>query len=165
MKFHHSKSTLVIVVLCTLLVGVFVLTGCAGRGSLSSEIIDETNAYKVTADDASKNSAVGASGGFIVEEGQIVVVSPDIQKGSLQIKLSLGTQQPAIDEKINGHVLSSYEIVPGDYAISTTCNEDGTTGTVLIVAVDKTEFEKQNADLEATLAAALPQSESAQKAS
>lgn len=154
MKPSRLKVISLAIITCLLVVGMFILAGCAGRGSLSSDIIDETGAYKVTADDAGKGSAVMASGGVTVKEGQIVVVSPDLQKGSLQLKLIDSSNKTVFDEKITGRVLDTHEFDFGEYAISVTCNEDGTTGTLLVVAVDAAEFEKQNQDLEAALAEA-----------
>ena len=153
MKHLHLKGVFVSAVLCALLLSALVLVGCAGKGSLSSDLGDGDGAYKVTADDAGKGSAVMASGGFVVEEGQIVVISPDMTKGNLQIRLLNASGDLVIDEKVSGHVLSTYEVASGDYGIAAVCNEDGATGTVLVVAVDKAEFEKQNQDLEAALAA------------
>ena len=164
MKHQHPKRILVVAVLCALLVGALALVGCAGRGSLSSELTDEAGGYKVIADDAGKGSSVMASGGFIVEEGQIVVISPDMSKGNLQIRLMDGAGNIVIDEKIGGRVLSTYEIAPGDYGIGAKCDENGPTGTILVVAVDKAEFEKQNQDLEAALAAAAKDAKAASAA-
>ena len=161
MKCQSSKNVLLATVFCALLVGSFVLVGCAGKGSLSSDIEDETGAYMVKADDAGKGSMVMASGGFVVKEGQIVVVSPAIKKGNLQVKLMNASNEAVLDEKVTGSVLSTFEIAPGDYAISVTCNEDGTTGELIVVAVDAAEFEKQNQDLDAALAAAKAKDASA----
>ena len=130
---------------------LLALAGCAGKGTLSSAIDDGTGAYKVTASDAGKGSAVASSGGIVIGEGQILVASPDLSKGSLQLRLLDGAGKAALDEKMSGSVLSTYDFAPGEYAIGVTCNEDGTTGTLLVVAVDAAEFEQQNQDLESIL--------------
>ncbi|MBQ9057978.1 MAG: hypothetical protein IJ125_02210 [Atopobiaceae bacterium] len=131
---------------------VVALGGCAGKGTLSSAIDDETGAYTVTADDAGKGASVGSIGGGIeIEEGEILVASPDLSKGSLQMRLLDAGGEVVLDEKMSGHVLSTHELSPGDYSIGVTCNEDGTTGTLLLVATDAKEFEQQNQDLEAIM--------------
>lgn len=130
---------------------MLLLSGCAGRGTLSSDIDDQTGAYKVTASDAGKDSAVATSGGVIIEEGQILVVSPDLTKGSLQVRLVAGVDDVVLNEKVSGRVLSTFDIAPGEYAIGVTCNENGTTGALVIAPVNATEFEQQNQDLDAAL--------------
>ena len=130
---------------------MLLLAGCAGRGTLSSAIDDETGAYKVTANDAGKDSAVVAGGGVILEEGQILVVSPDLTKGSLQVRLVDGSNNVVLNEKVSGRVLATFDIAPGEYAIGVTCNENGTTGTLLVASVNVAEFEQQNQDLDAIL--------------
>ena len=154
MKHQHLKNILSAIVVCTLLAGVLALAGCAGRGTLSSDIIEETGAYKVVADDAAKDAAVMASGAVIVEEGQVVVISPDLTKGSLKVKFMDAANETVFDEKVGGRVLSTYEFAPGEYAIAVTCLENGTTGSLVVASVDADEFEKQNQDLEKALALA-----------
>lgn len=135
------------------LVLLLAATGCAGgKGTFSSEIVDETGAYKVTADDAAKDSAVGSLGGGItISENQVLLVSPDLEKGSIQLRLLDSKGDVAFDEEISGRVLSTYDLDPGEYSIGATCNENGTTGTMLVVPEDKNEFEKQNETLDTAL--------------
>lgn len=134
---------------------VLALVGCAGKGSLSDKIDDDTGAYTFTADDAGKGSAVGSFGGGIdIENGQILAVSPDLEKGSLQLKLLNEANETVLDENVTGRQITTYELGAGSYSISVACNEDGTTGTLLVVPVNADEFEKQNKDLEAALSSA-----------
>lgn len=153
MMKHQFKGALIVVMLCAMVVGMFALAGCAGKGSLSSEINDETGAYIYKADDAGSGSSVLASGGFVVKEGQIVVMSPDMSKGSLQLKLLDSKNNAVLNEKATGRVLSTFEVAPGDYGIGVACNENGSTGSLVVAVVDKAEFEKQNQDLEKYLGA------------
>lgn len=154
MRKFGNKVTPVAFVALVVAMCSFVLAACAGNGTLSSEIDDETGAYMVTADDAGKGTAVGSLGGGVeVGEGQLLVASPDLQKGSLQLRVLDGAGEVVIDEEQSGHVLSTHELEPGDYSVSVTCNEDGATGTLLLVAVDAVDFEAQNQDLEALLSA------------
>ena len=152
MKRRLVKGALIVSVLCMLLAGALALAGCAGRGTLSSDIDDTTGTYVAKANDAGKGSAVAASGVMVVKEGQILVISPDMQKGYLQIRLLNAAGDVVVNEKASGHALATHEIAPDDYAIGVACDVDGATGTVTVAAVDAAEFEKQNHDLEATLA-------------
>ena len=135
------------------------LAGCAGNGSLIGEDVNDAGAFQVTADDAAKDAAVMGVESFAVAEGQIVIVSPNLTKGSLQVTLSAGEDDTAIDESVSGAVLSTYEVAPGTYSISVACNEAGTTGTLLVLAMDADEFDQQQDDLDAALAEALAQAE------
>ncbi|MGI6221288.1 MAG: hypothetical protein ACOYIP_05415 [Coriobacteriales bacterium] len=132
-----------------------VIAGCAGNGTLSDEIIDETGAFKITADDAGEGSALASlGGGLVVEEGQIVVVSPDLEKGSLTVKLLGSDGNAVLDQVAEGRVLSTAELAPGDYSVEVTCDKNGTTGTLMISAIDRAEFEQQNQALDDAVDAA-----------
>lgn len=132
---------------------VLALVGCAGKGSLSDDIDDTTGAFTFTADDAGKDSTVGSLGGGIdIKDGQILVVSPNLEKGSLQLGLMDEDMDVALDETVSGRQLTTHELDAGSYSIMVKSLEDGTTGTMVVVAVDADEFEKQNKDLEAVLA-------------
>ena len=133
---------------------LLALAACAGNGTLGDDIDPDTGAIIVTANDAGKGSAVGSlSGGFEIEQGELLVVSPDLYKGSLQVRLLDGAGEIVLNEQVSGHELSTYELEPADYSFGVTCSEDGTTGTAMIVAVDASEFEKQNRDIYAALEA------------
>ena len=114
---------------------------------MGSEIDEETGAYTILADDAGKDTAVAMSGGIEVAEGQVLVVSPTLEEGSIQVTILDADTNPVVDEKISGKTFTTYELEPGDYGVGATCLEDGTTGTVLVCALDKAEIEQQDADL------------------
>lgn len=117
-----------------------VIAGCAGQGSLGDEIIDDTGAIKVTADDAGKGSAIGSlGGGVVVEEGQVVLIAPDFEKGSLTIRLLDDNGDVIAEQVAEGTEPTSLEVAPGDYSIGIACEENGTTGTLVISAVDEAE--------------------------
>ena len=135
------------------LVCVVALAGCAGSGGTLEGGTDESGTYSVTANNAEKGSGVGSLGGGVeIAAGQLLVISPNIDKGSLQVRLLDEKGEVALDEAASGHAPSSHELTPGDYSIGVTTNENGTTGTLLIVAVDAAEYEKQNHDIDAILA-------------
>ena len=133
------------VLLAAALVFAVALGGCAGRGSLSDEIDDATGGYKITADDAAKDSSVGALGGGIdIKDGQVLVVNSNLEKGSLQVKLLDAAGETVLDEKASGQNVSSHELESGEYSFSVTCNENGTTGTLLVAPVNENEVDQQN---------------------
>lgn len=142
----------VVAVLALALVLVLGLGSCKGKGTFSSEIPEEGGAYKVIADDAPKGSAVASlGGGILIEEGEDLLVSPNLSEGSVQLQLINADSVTVIDLEVSGDVLSNYAVDPGDYSVSVTCLENGTTGTVLIFGEDPEELAKQNADLETAL--------------
>ena len=151
---QRRKGILLTAVISMLLMGVFALAGCAGQGTLSSEILDDTGAYKVIANDAAKNSAIKVDSLVTIEEGQLLLVSPDLQMGSLDVKLTSASGEVVFEEDVSGRVLDTYEVKPGKYDISVTCTTNGTTGVLVVNPVDAEEFAKQDAGLEAALAEA-----------
>ena len=136
------KALKKIVMLMAVLACVVAIGGCAGRGSLSDEPDDATGGYTVKADDAGKGAAIGSLGGISVKEGQVFVIRPNLEKGSLQVKLSNAAGETVVDEKASGNASTVHELEPGDYSMSVTCNEDGTTGTMLIAPMNKADAEK-----------------------
>ena len=128
------------------------LSACGPKGTFGDEINDETGAITATAQNADKGSAVGATGGIIVGENQTIVISPVMEKGSIQVKLMNAAGEAVLDEVASGKVLSTYTVAPGEYSFSFVCNANGTTGSVLICAVDTSVLEDQDAALAEILA-------------
>lgn len=149
----RTKSVLLISMICILLVGMFTLVGCVANGKLAFEKADDTGICKLTANNVAKNSGLSTGSVVKIEKGQILVVSPDLQKGSIHIRLLNESGEAAFEESVSGQELKTKELEPGKYSIGATCGADGTTGKVLVAAVNAEEFEKQNQDLEAALAA------------
>ncbi len=110
------KALKKIVMLMAVLACVVAIGGCAGRGSLSDEPDDATGGYTVKADDAGKGAAI--------------------------VKLTNAAGETVFEEKASGNASTVHEIEPGDYSMSVTCNEDGTTGTMLIAPMNKADAEK-----------------------
>ena len=132
-----------IILTLALLVCVVAFGGCAGRGSLSDEIDDATGAYVYKADDAGKGSAVASLGGGIdIKDGQVLVISSELEKGSLQVRLLDDDGEVVLEEEESGHASSTHELEPGSYSIGVTCNEDGTTGTMTVGPMNEDEVGK-----------------------
>lgn len=152
MKRLTNKIALITLV-CALLVCAPALFGCGakGGGTLSSEFVSETGAFRVMADNADANAGVSVSGAVTLKEGDILLVSPDLTSGDLLVKLTDGSGVTAFDEVVSGRVLSTHEVAPGTYDVSVTCNRTGTTGSLVIAAQSAEELEKQNQELEEVL--------------
>ncbi|MDO5117976.1 MAG: hypothetical protein Q4D34_05760 [Eggerthellaceae bacterium] len=136
------RKALLVAVMAAALACLLALAGCAGKGTLASEIIDGTDAYKVVANDAGKGSAVAASGGLVIGEDQVLMLESELTKGSLQLKITNSAGDVVIDEKVSGRVLTTFELDPDDYGIGVACNDDGATGTLIVDAVDYSEIPK-----------------------
>ena len=134
------------------------LAGCAGAGSLQGEDADG-GACQVTADNAAKGAAYVSLGDVEIAKGQLLVLSPVLQKGSLQVELFEDADEDALDQTVSGSVLSTYEVDPGSYSMRVTCAENGTTGTLLVHVMDAAEFERQNQALDAALSDAAAAAE------
>ena len=134
------RKALLIAVMAAAFACLLVVAGCAGKGTLASEIIDGTDAYKVTASDAGKGSAVAASGGIVVGEGQVLTLESELSRGSLQLRLINGAGDVIIYEKVSGRTITTFDLDPDDYGIGVTCNEDGATGTLIVDVVDASEI-------------------------
>ncbi len=132
MSWLKRVGMLVVALAC-----IVVIAGCAGQGYLKDEVDDATGSYKITASDAAKDSSIGSLGGGIsIKDGQKLLVSPDLEKGSLQVRLLDAGSETVLDVEASGSAASTHELAPGDYSIGVTCNEDGTTGTLLVAPTE-----------------------------
>ena len=151
-------------VLSAILVLALALTACGGaKGSMSAEDMD--GVVKVTCEKA--RDGTGVTGYVTIEEGDCLVLSPMLDKGSIQVKASLmereataedlGTaDEAALDETVDGKVMSSYELDPGEYMLTFT-SKDNPTGTLIAMPYSIQEMQEQNDKLEEALAEALGQ--------
>ena len=130
------------------------LTACTAQKSVFSDEIDEaTGAFTVTADNGAKGSALGSvGGGATIEEGQVLVVSSNLTKGSVTVRLLDAAGDVAVEAKAQGAENQLFGLDAGEYSFGATCEEDGTTGTVIVVAVDEQAYNQAGGDLEKALA-------------
>lgn len=154
MKKLSMKFSLVGLV-CALVVCMVALVGCgskAGNGTLSAETVAETGAFKVTANDAKADDGVSKAAALTLNEGDILIVSPDLEKGKLQVTLKDASGNVAFDQEMSGRVLSNHEVKAGTYDVTITCKEAGTTGSILVINQSAEEFAAQNKALDEALA-------------
>ena len=127
-----------IMIVAAIVACVAALAGCSPKSTFTSEIVDATGAYKVTAENAEKGTSLGSlGGGIVVEDGQNLVVSFNLKEGSVQVRLLDQAGEVVLDEEASGSAVEIHEFEPGDYSIGVTCNQDGTTGTLSVYSKDK----------------------------
>ena len=153
-------------VLSAILVLALALTACGGaKGSMSAEDTEEAGVVKITCENAGDGTAV--NGYVTIEEGDCLVLSPMLDKGSIQVQAflmereatadDLGTaEEAALDETVDGKVMSSYNLEPGEYMLTFT-SKDNPTGTLIAMPYSIQEMQEQNDKLEEALAEALGQ--------
>lgn len=126
------------------------LAGCSA-GTFTSDLLEDENGYKITAENADAGTSAGALGGFEVKEGEVVVLSPNLEKGKINIRLTTDKDdEAALDETVDGRVLSTYEVEPGTYSYGATVKEKAT-GTMVVTTVDKDEIDQQSKEFEKEL--------------
>lgn len=153
MKKHVSRLAMAALA-CVLVAFAVVLAGCAaaGGGTLSSEVNADTGAFKATASNADLDSAVGSTDAITLTKDDLLLVSPDLTKGKMQVTLTDKSDNTVFDKVVDGRVLDAYEVKEGTYNIMMTCKEAGTTGSVLAVSINAQEYAAQNESLDEAMA-------------
>lgn len=124
----------------------FGLVACSNSKPAKFEMgaSDETGAPIVTAENATTD--MEATGSITVTEGDVLLISPDLTAGSVHVGLSEGAKL-VFEKTVSGRVLDAYDVPAGEYSLMMSPAEDGTTGTVLVYALPREEFEAQNEGL------------------
>lgn len=155
MKLDWNKRVVAVGLACAC-VGwcVPALVGCggtAGAGTLSSEVIAETGAFKAHAENADVDASVGLADAVVMESGDVLMVSPDLTQGKVEVTLIDDAGGVAFDREVDGRVLDTYEVEPGTYDVEVKVTEAGTTGDVVICPNNEEEFNATTESLEDTL--------------
>lgn len=133
----------------------FSLVACGGGprpSTFKQETLPEADGIKVTSENAAANSSATTQGAFTVAEGDLVVVSPDVSKGSFHLTItSTDGSKTVYDDNANGHVMFNVNAETGTYDVKTTAYQ-GTTGTMTVFSMKKSEQDAQNDALEDALA-------------
>lgn len=126
---------------------VFLLTGCAKE---TFELVrTDTGVISASIKNGQKESSRSVSA-VEIDEDSVLVISPDFQKGEVNVVLKDATGNIGLNEVISGRVLSSYEVSPGFYDLTVTVRAK-TNGTLNIIVQSKEEFEAVNEALETEL--------------
>ena len=131
------KKTLIV----SVAVAALVLAGCSG-GSLSMEINDKTRGVDVRAEHISEGSVTGS---VTVGEGECLIMSPMLDRGSFIVRLfPEGSTEPAIPAaESRGKAMSAYSVSPGSYALEVSV-EKRTDGTLSVMPYDEKAYAAEN---------------------
>ena len=152
-------------ILSAVLVLALALTACGAKGFMTAEDTEDDGIVKIVCEKA--GDGTGVTGYVTIEEGDCLVLSPVLDKGSIQVQAflmereatadDLGTaEEAALDETVDGKVMSSYDLEPGEYMLTFT-SKDNPTGTLIAMPYSIQEMQEQNDKLEEALAEALGQ--------
>ena len=149
------------------LVLTLALAACGEAGAFVSESDEETGGTDVTAENADKGT--GAIGYVTIGQGECLVISPDLTKGSFTVCVAPMAGEPSaedtgigdetvLEETIQGREMTAYDLEPGEYAVGITVEEKAT-GTMKIMPYSIEELAQQDAALAEALNGALGQEE------
>ena len=141
--------------LTAVLILALALTACGTKGTMNAEDTEEGGGVKVTCENAGDGTAV--NGYVTIEEGQCLVLSPMLDKGSIQVRAilmereatteDLGTaDEAALDETVDGRVLTTYDLEPGEYMLAF-ISKDNPTGTMVAMPYSIQALSDQNDQL------------------
>ena len=139
---------------CALCMCVFSLVGCGnsvGTGTVTSEVIEETGAFKAVADNAKLDEVVSLDNGVTITDADVLMISPNFTQGKAEVDLSDASGNTVFAQEVEGRVLDTYEVKPGTYNVKVTIKEAGTTGELVICPNNAEEFDAMNESLEKTL--------------
>ena len=139
----NKKITSAVAVLALAL----TLGACSSTSSsYAQETLDEVSGIKVEAENAGSDSSATTEGAITVEEGDTIVISPNIEKGSFHLTITSEDGKTTVfDDDVSGKVMFTQAAEPGVYNVTT--NGNGTTGEMTVFAQSQDELAKQNADL------------------
>ena len=138
-KINKLAKTLIVVAM------VCLLAAC-GKHSMSLELLDEASGVKVTAENAGKDDVVTSEGAITVEDGDVIVISPFLDKGSFKLTITNTDDGTVVyDDVAEGKVLFQIDAVPGTYTVEASGN--GATGWMTVFAESADEIEEQDESL------------------
>ena len=123
-----------------------------GAGGDKADVAgDEPGSFQVVAENADEDSV--ASSEISIAEGDVFIVSPMLEKGSIHVVLKdVDTEEVALDETVSGSVFYSYEVKPGDYTLEVSgASGAAATGSVSILTTSAKAIEEQDESLKQTL--------------
>lgn len=134
---------------------VLALAACGAKGTMTSEPLEETSGVKVVMENAGDGAAVSSD--LTMEEGQVLICSPDLKEGSVEVKIFEIEREPTADDMgigdepvleivLDGCAMSDYELQPGDYMMFITA-KDNPTGALVIFPESSEELQAQNESL------------------
>lgn len=127
------------------------LVACDGS-SYSQELLTEASGIKVTCENSTDDTAL-TEAAIVVEENGTIVISPDLTKGSIHVKITSEDGKTTVyDDDADGRVMYTVAAEPGTYDVETTSN--GATGAMTVFAMNQEELAEQDEALADALDAA-----------
>ena len=131
--------------LCASLALAVMLVAC-GRSSYTQELLTDAVGIKVTAENADSSQTATTEGALVVNEGDVVVISPFTEKGSFHLTItSEDGKTVAYDDDASGKVLYTINIAPGTYTVTTSGNK--VTGWMSVAVHSQEELAMQEQEL------------------
>ena len=123
------------------------LVACGGGpASYGHELLDEAEGIRVTAENADNTHTATTDGAFELEQGDVIVISPFLDKGSIHVTItSADGKKTVYDDDADGKVMYTVAAEPGTYNVTTTANN--ATGWMTIFAESSQDLAEQNAAL------------------
>ena len=144
------KKTICLLIAILLVLG---LAACGTGSVLGSEIIEETGFLKITAVNASDSEV---NGHVSLGEGDCLLVSPMLDKGYFRLRVyPEGKRDEALlDLRLDGRVLSTYPLDPGDYELVVS-GGNRATGSMTVGPYSTEKFQAENDALAEALEEAM----------
>ncbi|MDO4533387.1 MAG: hypothetical protein Q4C36_06650 [Coriobacteriia bacterium] len=128
----------------------FALAACSGPSSYSQELLEEADGIKVIAENAGSDQTALTEGAITVKEGDVIVISPCMEKGSFHLTItSQDGKTVAYDDDASGRVYFTIDAEPGVYDVKTSGND--ATGWMTVFSSNAEEEAAMNASLEEVL--------------
>jgi len=132
------------------LVLTLVLAACGGKAStLTSDLLDEASGIRVEAENAGAEQSISTEDAITVKEGEVIVVSPCMDKGAFHLTITGEDGTVVYDDKAEGRIMYQVAALPGVYDVSVT--GDGATGWMTVFAFSADELAAQDEALATTL--------------
>ena len=145
------KKSFAIAFMCCAFALMLGLAACGGKSTLAQETLDDADGIKVTAENAGSDNSAMTEGAITVKEGDVIVISPCMDKGSFHLTIaSADGKVVAYDDDADGKVMFAINAEPGTYDVTTSGN-GGTTGWMTVFSQNAQELADQDAALAAEL--------------
>lgn len=124
----------------------FGLAACNKPSVYSQDTLDEAVGIRVEAENGTKDQEATTKGALVVKEHDIVIISPDVDKGSFHLTItSSDTGAAVFDDDVDGRVLFTQAIAAGTYDVTTYGNN--VTGALVVAVHNEDEWNAQDAAL------------------
>ena len=122
-----------------------VLVAC-GAHSLAIDLLEDAAGVKVTAENAGEKDAAVSEGVITVAEGDVIVVSPCLDKGSFHLTITEhDSGAVAYDDIAEGRIMYAIEAEPGTYDVEVSGN--GATGWMTVFSESGEDLAAQDESL------------------